>query len=61
MLVKALVGLLFSMCPKPPICSLIVHGESKVETVEIEMGKEVFRTFDVSNIGAEYLCLKNML
>lgn len=35
--------------------------EGKIETAEIELVKEVFRTFDVSNSGTEYHCLKFML
>lgn len=60
-LVKTVVNLLFILCPQPPICSLIVRGEGKLETAEIEMEKEVFRAFGVSNIRTEYLGLKNML
>lgn len=60
-LMKALVNLLFSMCPQPHICSLIVRAQGKFEAAEIEMEKGVFGTFGVSSIGTEYLCLENML
>lgn len=60
-LLESLVNLLFNMCSQSPICSLIVCAEGKLETAEIEMEKEVFRTIGISNIRTEYLHLKNKL